>query len=147
MRSFTPSSTVGPVPEDDFGLFYTFEMIMIATVLSGILYGIFAMLYFNCISLLLKSKHLYSKRMRPFLIIYTTSMFLLSTGAIIQEIIILNLTLELIGWESYQDMTFNRIPVTTPFIIWGADGLLVRFEHRHCVHIYQQFSIYFCYVL
>lgn len=47
----------------------------------------------------------------------------------IQEIIILNqIFLDVTGRRSFRVTFSNLIPATTPFIIWGADGLLVRFK-------------------
>ncbi|KAF9559962.1 hypothetical protein CPC08DRAFT_818502 [Agrocybe pediades] len=103
------------------------DMLAIAIVLSGICYGFLAMLFFNCYLLLRRSKppHPTSRR-RSFLLIFIVSMFLLSTGAMVQEIVTLHLNFlktfglaPSIATRSF----FADIPVTAPIIICGADGL------------------------
>jgi len=129
MFSITHSETVDSISKASSLLYYALRMNTTATVIAGILYGFLTLLFFNCVTLLLRSKRLYSKRMRTFFAIYVTSMFLLSTGAMIQEIIILNqIFLDVTGRRSFRVTFSNLIPATTPFIIWGADGLLVRFK-------------------
>ncbi|KAF9559957.1 hypothetical protein CPC08DRAFT_708420 [Agrocybe pediades] len=111
------------------------ELLVITTVIAGISYGFPTTLCFNCFSLLLKSKHLpYSRRMRPFFLFYVAVMFLLGTGAMIEEIGFVGSGIIALGATSRTSRSAQAqnkwdprmVPYTLPLIIWGADGLLVR---------------------
>ncbi|KAF4610045.1 hypothetical protein D9613_010486 [Agrocybe pediades] len=116
---------------DDPTLFHVFntQIIILATVIAGICYGFLKMLCFNCYSLLLRSKHQYSKRMQYFLLVYVVVLFLLSTGVMVQEIIIMNLASfppADMGLETYISvlLKLSGIPYTTVPIVCATDGLL-----------------------
>ncbi|KAF9559958.1 hypothetical protein CPC08DRAFT_708421 [Agrocybe pediades] len=75
--------------------------------------------------------------MRLFLLFYVVGMFLLSTGAMIQEIIAINADylLEMgVAKPLGHDVTsLVLLPFTTPLIVWGADGLMMW----RCIILYQ----------
>ncbi|KAF9559955.1 hypothetical protein CPC08DRAFT_708418 [Agrocybe pediades] len=107
---------------------------VVAVGIAGICYGFLATLCFSCCSLLLRSKHLYSRRMRLFFLFYVVTMLLLSTGAIIEEI-------SLLRASSAQGAELNPflstlVPYTVPLIVLGADGLLMW----RCKILYQGIS-------
>ncbi|KAF9559959.1 hypothetical protein CPC08DRAFT_496808 [Agrocybe pediades] len=115
------------------------EMTIAATVTAGICYGFLAMLCYNCFSVLLQATHLYSRRMRLFFLAYVITMFLLSTGALVQQIgyMIWNFKslVESSLWSSISPwgLDTSPMPYTMPFILWGTDGLLMW----RCLILYQ----------
>jgi hypothetical protein len=108
------------------------ELRMLGTFISAIAYGIVIVLSGHCILLLHKKRAIYSNRMRNFLFIYVTVMFLFSTLAIIQSI----WGTTLITFHRDHDTLNNlynlplyplveNITSTLPLTIWGADGFMV----------------------
>ena len=92
---------------------------------SAIAYGIVVVLSGNCFHLLLKKRGIYSNRTRILLIIYIIIMLLCSTWTLIGSIhlIMRNLTRpHHFGLAS----SFGL-----PFIMWGADGFMVRILTLH----------------
>ncbi|KAF4610044.1 hypothetical protein D9613_010487 [Agrocybe pediades] len=122
---------------NDLGGELGMEVIMAATVTAGICYGFLAMLCYNCFSVLLRAKHLYSRRMQLIFLAYVVTMFLLSTGALVQQIgyMIWNFKslVEPSLWFSISPWGLATIPYTMPFILWGTDGLLMW----RCLILYQ----------
>ena len=119
-------------PGDDYDKAQTF-----ATIASAFAYGMAVVLFLNCFHLLLKSKHIYSNRMRLSLSVYMLVMFGLSTLAIVQAILY-NRRAIFCNSEGFlgtpfavantiSDLTFSlNIPMLIPLTIWGADGFMVR---------------------
>jgi len=109
------------------------ELRMSATFISAIAYGIVIVLSGHSILLLHKSRFIYSNRMRNFLFIYVTVMFLLSTLAIIQSIWGTTLitfhrdhdTLNNLYNLPLYPLVENPTVSTFPLTIWGADGFMV----------------------
>ena len=108
------------------------ELRMLGTFIAAIAYGIVIILSGHCILLLHKKRATYSNRMRIFLFIYVTVMFLFSTLAIIQSI----WGTTLITFHRDHDTLNNlynlplyplveNITSTLPLTIWGADGFMV----------------------
>ncbi|KAF9558622.1 hypothetical protein CPC08DRAFT_709449 [Agrocybe pediades] len=144
--SFVNGTSPAPtqLPMAAYPAYYrSLESLMIATVVAGICYGILAMLCFNCFAVLLRSKsHLYpsSKRVRAFLLVYVVIMFLLSTGALVQQIGLMISTFLRLGVDGMvrvevgmSPWDFALVPYTMSLIIWGADGLLMW----RCIILYQ----------
>ncbi|KAF4612923.1 hypothetical protein D9613_010920 [Agrocybe pediades] len=145
--SFVNGTSLAPTQQLSLAAFpayyHSLESLMIATVIAGICYGILAMLCFNCFAVLLRSKpHLYpsSKRVRAFLLVYVVIMFLLSTGALVQQIGLMISTFLQLGIDEVvrakvgvSPWDFATVPYTMPLIIWGADGLLMW----RCMILYQ----------
>jgi len=96
---------------------------MLGTIISAIAYGIVIVLSGNCFLLLLKKRGIYSNRMRFFLLIYVTVMFLLSTLAIILSI--RGITLLIFQGVDSPSLV-GPAPATLPLAIWGADGFMVN---------------------
>ncbi|KAF4610042.1 hypothetical protein D9613_010485 [Agrocybe pediades] len=80
------SPTWSPLSDHPRELELSLDLAMVATITAGICYGFLAMLCFNCFSVLLRSKHMYPGRMRLCFLSYVVIMFLLSTGALVQQI-------------------------------------------------------------
>ena len=104
------------------------EVRMLGTFMSAVAYGIVIVLSGNCILLLHKTRAVYSNRMRIFLFVYATVMFLLSTLAIIQSIwglalLTFHRPVNLFRYPLYA-LVENSIS-TLPLTIWGADGFMV----------------------
>jgi hypothetical protein len=117
---------------------------MLGTVISAIAYGIVIVLSGSCFLLLLKKRGIYSNRMRLFLLVYVTIMYLLSTLAITQSICGIVMTLLI-----FRDINVPRLsplltgssPPTLPLAIWGADGFMVfQLQIWRCVILYQDIA-------
>ena len=102
------------------------ELRMLGTIISAIAYGIVIVLSGNCFLLLLKKRGIYSNRMRLFLLIYVTIMFLLSTLAIIQS----TLGTSVLIFQNI-DPPLLVGSFTLPLAIWGADGFMVNIILLH----------------
>ena len=128
------------------------KILFLGDIFSAIAYGIVIVLSVTCFHLLQKKRSTYSNRMRIILLIYITVMVLLSTLTLLQSIcsFMAYLTPQNIlpGWNLSDDYS-----VTIPFVVWGADGLMVRIsilcqEQRftmqlqiwHCLILYQGIS-------
>ena len=103
------------------------ECYMLGTFLSAIAYGIVIVLSGNCILLILEKWATYPNRMRHFLPIYVTVMYLLSTEAIIQSIWLLKSSL----FEGKVLPFFGVSPPAIPLTIWGADAIMVSLILLH----------------
>ncbi len=130
--SITTPLTFPLAPGDDYDKAQTF-----ATIASAFAYGMAIVLFLNCFHLLLKSKHIYSNKMRLSLSVYMLVMFGLSTLAIVQAILY-NRRAIFCNSEGFlgtpfglantiSDLTFSlNIPMLIPLTIWGADGFMVQ---------------------
>ncbi len=127
--SITTPLTFPLVPGNDYDKAQTF-----ATTASAFAYGIVIVLFLNCFHLLIKSKHIYSNKMRLGLSVYMLAMFGLSTLAIVQAILYNRRAIfcntqgtPFVVTNTISDLTFSlNIPMLTPLTIWGADGFMVR---------------------
>ena len=113
--------------------------------MSAIAYGIVIVLSGNCILLLRKKRAIYSNRMRHFLPIYVTVMFLLSTEALVQSIWLLRSTI----FEGKGLPFIGVSPLAIPLTIWGADGIMVSiiFLTRTDILMRFQLQIWRCVIL
>lgn len=109
------------------------ELQLVATLLSTIAYGLVIALVCRCLSLLLRDKlSSSSPRRRIFFIIYTLYMFSLSTTAAVQTMIYINRAIfHGIDSRLHPLMQTNE-PLVLPFVVWGADGLLVSRNVNFC---------------
>ncbi|KAH9476267.1 hypothetical protein JR316_0011838 [Psilocybe cubensis] len=119
----------------------------LAIVVSGIAYGIVLMLFFNTFWLVVRTKE---QRMRTYMLAYTCVMVALSTGAMIQEVIylmrdVLSTSAERGDAQSLMVVlaSLKGIPLTLPFTMWGADGVLIW----RCIILYRGISSTSKYIL
>ena len=97
------------------------QLPFLGNIFSAIAYGIVIILSGNCFHLLLKNWGLYSNRMPIILLIYITTMLFLSTLSLIQSIC------EFMQITTKRNLLPVHLPdATLPFIVWGADGFMVR---------------------
>ena len=139
--SITTPLTFPLAPGDNYDKAQTF-----ATIASAFAYGMVIVLFLNCFHLLIKSKHIYSNKMRLALSVYMLIMFGLSTLAIVQAILY-NRRAIFCNSEGFQgtpfavantisDLTFSlNIPMLVPLTIWGADGFMVRTALSGTLHL------------
>ncbi|KAF8965535.1 hypothetical protein BDZ97DRAFT_1757096 [Flammula alnicola] len=102
------------------------ELQLIGTLLSAIAYGIVVSLFLHCLALLVgNKKHLYTHRMRIFLIVYFVVMFLMSTVALGQGLVyIIRAIFRGLGRRTEQ-LTHLNEPLSIPLAVWGADGFML----------------------
>ena len=132
------------------------ELRTLGTFISAIAYGIVIILSGHCIFLLHKKRATYSNRMRIFLFIYVTVMFLLSTAAITHSIWGTTLitfhhdndTLNNLHSSALYTLVKN-VTFTLPLTTWGADGFMVSIfsSRRTKIPTELQLQIWRCVVL
>ena len=135
--SITTPLTFPLAPGDDYDKAQTF-----ATIASAFAYGMVIVLFLNCFHLLIKSKHIYSNKMRLALSVYMLIMFGLSTLAIVQAILYNRRAIfcnsngtSFAAVNTMSELTFSlNIPMLTPLTIWGADGFMVRIILSNTLH-------------
>ncbi|KDR83198.1 hypothetical protein GALMADRAFT_276124 [Galerina marginata CBS 339.88] len=105
------------------------------TVISAGAYGIVLAISGKCCRLLLQTKYIYSKRMQKFLFAYTIIMLLMSTGAMVEEILYIHSSIFCPPVLMNDDgmniahaavLFFNEDSAFfLPLTVWGADGLMI----------------------
>lgn len=135
--SITTPLTFPLAPGDDYDKAQTF-----ATIASAFAYGMVVVLFLNCFHLLIRSKHIYSDKMRLALSVYMLVMFGLSTLAIVQAMLYNRRAIfcnsegtTFAVANTISDLTFSlNIPMLIPLTIWGADGFMVRVASDYTLH-------------
>ncbi|CAA7270077.1 unnamed protein product [Cyclocybe aegerita] len=96
------------------------ECLSSGLVLSGIVYGIVATLFFDCLRLLIQKKTSLSCRRRLLFITYISMMFLASTAAVVLG------SISVIRWPPGVGKIFSQ-HVFGPYVfaLWGADGMMI----------------------
>lgn len=116
-----------------------FELEMIATIVSAVVYGMVFSLYIICLQALAEGKRKYSTRKICFLCIYATLMLLLSTASLIGDILI---SMNDIFFTLYTSPDFHQLGLNDtdiivfapllvfPFTIWAADVFMVSIAFK-----------------
>ncbi|KJA18324.1 hypothetical protein HYPSUDRAFT_45335 [Hypholoma sublateritium FD-334 SS-4] len=130
-----PNITTHSASNEETAALLQFQII--GTFLSAITYGLIISLFWHCLIMFTTTKKdYYSRRTRRFLIAYIVIMFLMSTVAIIQEIVsVVNAVVHGVNPNSRHLMQLNE-PLVLPFAIWGADGFMLR----RCMILYMDGS-------
>lgn len=105
-------------------------------IASGVMYGCVVMQFFDCISLLLKTRRRRSKNSQVQVILFTLLIFSSSTAALVQGLIYLGSS-RLASDTGLQlskrstRITDLGIPISFPITAWEANGIMVHMRFSY----------------